>query len=101
MEKVLWILREMGAEDLNSLKNRIPGAHSTDSIASAAMSWIFAAVGILAVVMIIVSGVQMSASAGDAGAVAKAKRTMTYSIVGLLVVILGYAIVSFVIGRVQ
>jgi multisubunit Na+/H+ antiporter MnhB subunit len=56
--------------------------------------------GIAAVVMIIVSGVQMTTSAGNPGAVAKAKNTMIWSIVGLLVMILAYAIVNFVIGKI-
>lgn len=60
---------------------------------------IFWAVGVLAVIMIIVAGVQMITSAGDPGAVTKAKRTLVYSIVGLIVAVLAYAIVNFIIGK--
>lgn len=60
---------------------------------------IFWTVGVLAVVMIIVAGVQMITSAGDPGAVTKAKRTLVYSIVGLIVAVLAYAIVNFIIGK--
>ena len=57
-------------------------------------------VGILAVVMIIVSGLKMTMSAGDAGAVQKAKNTLIYSVIGLIIVILAYAIVNFVITKI-
>ena len=56
-------------------------------------------VGILAVVMIIVSGLKMTMSAGDAGAVQKAKNTLVYAIIGLVIAVLAYAIVNFVLKK--
>ncbi len=56
-------------------------------------------VGALAVIMIIYSGIQYVISAGDSGKVAKAKNTLTYSIVGLVIAFLAYAIVNWVIGQ--
>ena len=56
-------------------------------------------VGILAVVMIIFAGVKMTTSAGNPGAVEKAKLTLIYAIVGLAISLLAYAIVNFVVGR--
>ena len=55
-------------------------------------------IGILAVIMVIYGGIQYTTSAGDAGKVAKAKNTLIWSIAGLAVAILAYAIVNFVIG---
>lgn len=56
------------------------------------------AVGIAAVVVIIISGIYFVTSAGNAETVKKAKNALIYSIVGLVVTILAYAIVNFVIG---
>ena len=56
-------------------------------------------VGIISVVMIIIGGIMYSTSAGDAGAVTKAKNTILYSIVGLVVAFLAFAVVNWVIGR--
>lgn len=53
-------------------------------------------VGALSVVMIIVAGVFYVISSGDAGKVARAKNTLTYAIVGLVVSFLAYAIVYWV-----
>ncbi|MBR3130988.1 hypothetical protein IKG31_00205 [Candidatus Saccharibacteria bacterium] len=56
--------------------------------------------GLVAVVMVIVAGIQMTTSAGDPSAVKKAKSTILWSVVGLVVMILAYAVVNFVIFRV-
>lgn len=56
-------------------------------------------VGILAVVMIIWSGLRYIWSNGDSSKIASAKNTLIYSIVGLVVAILAYAIVNFVYNR--
>lgn len=57
-------------------------------------------VGILAVVMVIVGGIQYTLSAGDQAKVTKAKNTIVYGIVGLVIAILAYAIVNFVISKI-
>jgi hypothetical protein len=61
----------------------------------------FFIVGALAIIMIIFSGIQYVISAGDSGKVAKAKNTLTYSIVGLVIAFLAYAIVNWVIAQIQ
>jgi hypothetical protein len=49
--------------------------------------------------MIIYGGIQYVISVGDSGKVAKAKNTIIYAVVGLIVAILSYAIVNFVISQ--
>jgi TctA family transporter len=58
-----------------------------------------AVVGIIAVVMIIVGGIQYITSGGDSGNVTKAKNTILYAVIGLVVVALAQIIVKFVLGR--
>ncbi len=53
-------------------------------------------VGTLAVIMIIVSGIFYVISSGDAGKVAKAKNTLMYSIVGLIIAFVAFALVNWV-----
>ncbi len=57
-------------------------------------------VGILAVVMVIIGGVQYTTSGGDQAAVTKAKNTILYGLVGLVISVLAYAIVNFVLSKV-
>lgn len=56
-------------------------------------------VGVLAVAMIIFSGISYVTSAGDKAKTTKAKNTLIYSIVGLVVAISAYAIVNFVLSK--
>ncbi len=50
------------------------------------------------VVVIIIAGITYTTSGGDSALVAKAKNTLLYAIVGLVVAILAYPIVNYVIG---
>ncbi len=53
--------------------------------------------GIVAVIVIIIGGIGYMTSAGDAGKVKKAKDTILYGVIGLIIVVLAFAIVNFVI----
>lgn len=55
--------------------------------------------GTVAVIMIIVGGIRYTTSGGDASGVKSAKDTILYSIVGLVVALMSFAIVNFVVGR--
>ena len=57
-------------------------------------------IGILSVIMIVHSGFKYTTSRGDAEAVKSAKNTLMYSVVGLIVAMLAYAIVKFVVEAV-
>lgn len=57
-------------------------------------------IGAIAVIMIIVGGIKYTTSNGDASKVTSAKNTIMYSVVGLVVALLAYAIVRFVINEV-
>ena len=86
-------------DNLNQALNNLPRAN-TEVTQNNIINYILYVAGILAVVMIIVSGLKMTMSAGDAGAVQKAKNTRIYSVIGLISVILAYAIVNFVITKI-
>ena len=67
---------------------------------STIINWIMGIVGMICVVVIILGGIQYMTSAGDAGKVKKAKDTILYGIIGLIVVALAAVIVNFVIAKV-
>lgn len=67
-----------------------------DGVIQSAVNILLWVVGILAVVMIIWSGLRYIWSNGDSSKITSAKNTLIYSIVGLVVAILAYAIVNFV-----
>ncbi|MBQ3453097.1 hypothetical protein IJG28_02820 [Candidatus Saccharibacteria bacterium] len=62
-----------------------------------------AVIGVLSfvcVIVIIIGGVNYMTSSGDAGKVKKAKDTILYGIIGLVVCVLAFAIVNFVISNI-
>lgn len=78
------------------------GAQATEKVNSTVakgLNLFSAVVGIIAVVMIIVGGIQYITSGGDSGNVTKAKNTILYAVIGLVVVALAQIIVQFVLGR--
>ena len=57
-------------------------------------------IGFVAVVMIIMGGIQYTTSSGDAAKVTKAKNTILYGIIGLVIALLAFAIVNFVLTQI-
>lgn len=55
--------------------------------------------GVLAVIMIVFSGIRYTTSAGNAAHVKAAKDTLMYSVIGLVVAMLAWTIVNFVLGK--
>ncbi|MDR3298129.1 MAG: pilin [Candidatus Nomurabacteria bacterium] len=57
-------------------------------------------IGLVAIIMIILGGIQYSTSQGDTGKLKKAKDTIMYGIIGLVVAILAFSIVNFVLASI-
>lgn len=61
---------------------------------------IIGVLGIVAVVIIIIGGIGYMTSSGEANKVKKAKDTILYGVIGLIICVLAYAIVNFVVMNV-
>lgn len=57
------------------------------------------AIGIIAVIMIVVGGIRYVLSGGNGENTKAAQETILYAVVGLVVALLSFAIVNFVLGR--
>ena len=55
-------------------------------------------IGAISVLMLIIGGVRYTLSGGNDKAVAAAKNTILYAIIGVVIAVLAYAIVNFVLG---
>lgn len=92
--QLLWqALTVYAANELGLPENNLDGA-AVAKILGEVFKW----GGILAVIMIIVGGVIYTVSAGDETRLRQAKAIIQYSVIGLIVMILAFAIVTFVIG---
>jgi Type IV secretion system pilin len=58
--------------------------------------WLFALAGIAAVFFVMFAGVKFLTSGGDPKQVEGARKTMTYAIIGLVVILLSFAIVNLI-----
>ena len=86
--------------DLSGCDNLKGGNNGVDLISTVRtiIQVIVGVLGFVAVVVIILGGVQYTTSSGDPAKVKKAKDTILYGIIGLVVALLAYAIVNFVLS---
>lgn len=80
--------------------NQVGDDNSFSSDLQGILNAIVGILGLVAVVVIIIGGVTYMTSSGDASKVKKAKDTILYGIIGLIVAALAFAVVNFVIGSV-
>ena len=86
---------------LNTTPDKVgDGKNTLESDVTGIINAVIGVLGILAVIVIILGGVQYMTSNGDAGKVKKAKDTILYGIIGLMIALLAYAIVNFILSSV-
>lgn len=68
-----------------------------NAMAGTIINVVLGVIGFVAVLMIIYGGFLYTTSAGDSSKVTKAKNTIMYGIVGLVIALLAFAIVNFVL----
>ena len=56
--------------------------------------------GSIAVLMLVIGGLRYTISGGDSSAVNSAKNTILYAIIGIIIVVMSYAIVNFVLTKI-
>jgi heme/copper-type cytochrome/quinol oxidase subunit 2 len=78
----------------------VAGSTSLDTIITNIVNILSIFVGIVAVIMVIFAGFKYITSAGDSNAIAAAKNTLMWAIVGVLVVALAQAIIHFVLHKI-
>lgn len=75
------------------------GADLWESVSSIIKA-VIGILGLVCVIVIIIGGVNYMTSSGDAGKVKKAKDTILYGVVGLVICVLAFAIVQFVLDNI-
>lgn len=77
----------------------LPVVNADNSTFSSALSIVFAIIGALSVLMIVLGGTRFITSQGNPQEAAKARGTLIYAVVGLLIALAAEAIVNFVLGK--
>jgi len=60
------------------------------------INYVLGFLGLVAVAMLIYAGVMMVTSAGNEEGVGKAKKLITYAVIGIVIILLSYSIVTFI-----
>lgn len=91
------------AVDVGSTKVTPPTGGPSDlgSLITKITNILMTTVGIVAVIMIIIGGLMYIFSGGNPESTKRAKDTVLYAVIGIIVAILSYAIVNFVIGNIK
>lgn len=66
-----------------------------------ALNVVYLWVGIITVIVVIIGGIYYTISLGDPSKVAKAKNTILYAVIGLVITLLAFAITNFVLNAVR
>ena len=76
-------------------------ANQLPDVIQGILNAIIAVSGIIAVVYVIIGGINYMTSNGDAGKLEKAKKTIFYAVIGLAVTTLAFAIVNWTIDAIK
>ena len=94
MSSLRTLAQIIGPDDLDIPKN------SADASAlQTILSTVFLLAGGIALIFIVVGGLKYVLSAGDPSQTAKAKDTILYAVIGLIIALLAFVIVGLVSGR--
>jgi len=63
------------------------------------VQWVLGFLGLIAVVMIIIGGYTWMTAGGNEEKVTKAKRILQYAVIGLVITVFSFAIVTFIFDR--
>ena len=72
------------------------GDVSLESTVKNVLSVVFAVIGVIAVIVIIIGGITYITSQGDSQKTQKAKNTIMYGVIGMVIALAAFAIVQFV-----
>lgn len=91
---MLHTLAQASAPDRNNFTN-LPTTPATTSAIQTIMTIVFTVTGAIAVIIVTIGGIKYASSQGDPQAISKAKGTIIYAAVGLIVSIFAVAIIQF------
>ena len=87
---------ENGSNNSVYCQNKDKGEGQVNGIIKTIVEVLLMAVGAISIIMIVIGGILFALSSGDAQKAAKARSTILYAVVGLIVSIFASAIVNFV-----
>lgn len=78
----------------------LPRVQASNGNLATLMTYVFGVIGAIAIIVIIIGALNMTLAEGDAGKVARARQTVVFALVGLVIAISAEAIIAFVIKNI-
>ena len=104
MKELITLLAktETGTQNIGTEVNQVGGSKDKNlwNNIQTIINAVIGILGLVCVVVIIIGGINYMTSSGDSGKVKKAKDTILYGVIGLVVCVLAFAIVNFVLGNI-
>lgn len=96
------IAANTGLDNQKDYLKKSNGGNNTDvlSIVNIGINVVLGLIALAAVIMIIIGGLNYTTSQGESAKVKKAKDTILYGVIGLVIALLAFAIVNFVLMNV-
>lgn len=96
----MWGLKLLAGSEPVRVPSSDVGVPSVEAsvIVTNVVSTVFSVLGLICVVIIIIAGFRYVTSQGDSGSVSKAKNTILYAVVGLVIAIFAFTITRFIAG---
>lgn len=88
------------AQIVNESEVNLPKADVSQDTVKSALQIVFGVAGGIALIIVTLSGLRYVLSNGDPQGVAKAKNSIIYALLGLVICLTAFGIVTFVVGRV-
>lgn len=89
-------LAQLGLDEKTDKPSGLPSG-DLKNLVTGVSNVILAIIGVVAILFIIIGAFQYVASAGNPESIGKAKTTILYAVIGLIVAILAFAVVNFII----
>lgn len=98
MSKIEFFLAQVTKVDSGSIG--VPKVAANDQTFANIVSTTFLVIGGIAVLFLVIGAFRYIISNGDQGSITKAKNTILYAVIGLVISMLAFTIVQFVLGRI-
>lgn len=96
---IIRVGQGVNSDDLKYLPNKTTDGNALNDKIGIILQVVFATMGAVAILIIAIAGLQYVLSNGDPQKTARAKDTIIYAVIGLVVAIMSFTIVTFVLGR--
>lgn len=85
---------------VNSTELHVPKVVPSENVVASVLKTVFTIAALLSVIFILIGAIKYVTSAGDPTGINKAKNTVLYAVIGLVVSLSAFTIVSFILSRV-